>query len=67
MTRLPLGAPAKTAMREFIDAVLALSDDPAPTNVGRYLAASQALEDSRPPRRKQARATTASTPERRAA
>ena len=51
----------KTAMREFIDAVLALSDDAVPTNVGRYLGPSQALEDSRPPRRTRARAKTAST------
>jgi hypothetical protein len=30
--------------------VLALSDDPGPVNVERYLRASRALEDSRAPR-----------------
>jgi hypothetical protein len=31
----------------FVEAVLALSDDPRSENVERYLAASRALEDSR--------------------
>jgi hypothetical protein len=48
MTRLPLAAPAADAMRQFIDAVLSLSEDPGPVNVERYLAASRALEESRP-------------------
>jgi hypothetical protein len=34
------------AIRAFVDAVLALSDDPEPENVERYLVASHALEDS---------------------
>jgi hypothetical protein len=36
-----------SGVRRFIDAVLALSDDPKPENVEQYLAASRALEDSR--------------------
>jgi hypothetical protein len=35
------------AIREMVDAVVALSEDPRPANVARYLAASRALEDSR--------------------
>jgi hypothetical protein len=35
------------AVRPFVEAVLALSDDPRPENVERYLVASRALEDSR--------------------
>ena len=35
---------------EFVDAVLALSDDPGPANLQRYLAASRELEGSRRPR-----------------
>jgi hypothetical protein len=38
--------PAPT-VRSFIDAVLALSDNPRPENVERYLVASRALEDPR--------------------
>jgi hypothetical protein len=34
-------------VRWFIDAVLALSDNPGPENVERYLVASRALEDLR--------------------
>jgi hypothetical protein len=37
-------------VRAFVEAVLALVDDPHPDNVERYLVASQALEDSRPSR-----------------
>jgi len=40
-------APEPSAVRRFVEAVLALSDDPRPENVGRYLVASRALEDSR--------------------
>jgi len=36
-----------SAVRRFVDAVLALSDDPRPDNVERYLIESRALEDSR--------------------
>ena len=50
------GARGKIVLREFIEAVLALSYDPASTNVVRYLAASEALEGSRPRRRTKARA-----------
>jgi hypothetical protein len=32
----------------MVAAVVALSDDPGPTNVERYLTASRELEDSRP-------------------
>jgi lipoyl-dependent peroxiredoxin len=35
-------------LRQFVEAVLVLSDDPAPANLERYLAASQALEDLAP-------------------
>jgi hypothetical protein len=36
-------------IREFVDAVLALSDDPGPANLERYLAVSRELEESRRP------------------
>jgi hypothetical protein len=39
--------PEPSAIRWFVEAVLALSDDPQPENVERYLVASTALEDSR--------------------
>jgi hypothetical protein len=42
-----LPAPELSAVRRFVEAVLALSDDPRPDNVERYLVASRALEDSR--------------------
>lgn len=35
------------AFRQFVDVVLAFSDDPGPENLQRYLAASRALEESR--------------------
>jgi hypothetical protein len=38
--------PESAAVRAFVDAVLALSDDPQPDNVRRYLVASNALEES---------------------
>jgi hypothetical protein len=37
------------AVREFVDAVLALSDDPGPANLHRYLTVSRQLEESRRP------------------
>ena len=40
-------APEPSAARRFIEAVLALSDDPRPENVEEYLVASRALDDSR--------------------
>ena len=36
----------KHESREFVDAVLALSDDPGPANLERYLAASRELDES---------------------
>jgi hypothetical protein len=38
--------PKPAAVRAFVAAVLALSDDPQPDNVERYLVASDALEES---------------------
>jgi hypothetical protein len=40
-------SPEPSAVRRFVDAVLAVSEDPQPENVERYLVASRALEDSR--------------------
>ena len=37
---------APAPVRQFVQAVLALSDNPGPENIERYLAASRALEDS---------------------
>jgi hypothetical protein len=34
-------------VRAFVQAVLALSDDPCPENIKRYLVASRALEETR--------------------
>jgi hypothetical protein len=39
--------PKTSAVRRFVDAVVALSDDPRPDNIERYLVASRALEDFR--------------------
>jgi hypothetical protein len=50
MTRARLGPPEESAVREFVDAVLALSEDPGPANLERYLAVSRELEESRRPR-----------------
>jgi hypothetical protein len=50
MTRTELGPSQRNAVREFVDAVLALSDDPGPANLQRYLAVSRELEESRRPR-----------------
>jgi hypothetical protein len=47
--------PEPSAVHRFVEAVLALSENPRRENVERYLVASRALEDSRsrrrPPRR----------------
>jgi len=40
---------------QFVDAVLALSDDPRPANLDRYLAASRAVEEARAAARPQRR------------
>jgi hypothetical protein len=42
--RLGTMTPTSRPLGEFRDAVLALSDDPDPENVARYLAASRALD-----------------------
>jgi hypothetical protein len=49
LDRLP--PPKSAAVRAFVEAVLALSDDPQSANVERYLRASHVLEDSRSRRR----------------
>jgi hypothetical protein len=41
------GAPEVRAVRRFVEAVRALSDNPQPENVERYLIASRALEHPR--------------------
>jgi hypothetical protein len=38
-------------VRAFVEAVLALSDDPCAENIDRYLVASRALEDTRSSRK----------------
>jgi hypothetical protein len=38
---------ARSVLQEIVDAVDALSDDPSPANVERYLASSRALEGRR--------------------
>ena len=47
MTPAQLESAERTAFEQFVAAVLALSDDPEPANVERYLEASRALERSR--------------------
>ena len=37
----------RSALRQFVDAVVAFSDDHGPTNLERYLAASRSLDESR--------------------
>ena len=37
----------RDALRQFVDAVVALSDEPGPANLERYLAASRSLEEAR--------------------
>jgi len=44
-------APELRAVRRFVEAVRALSDNPQPENVERYLLASRALEQPRSRRR----------------
>jgi hypothetical protein len=50
MTRGGLGHSEQDAVREFVDAVRALSDDPGAANLERYLAVSRELEELRRPR-----------------
>jgi hypothetical protein len=40
-------SPEPSPVRRFVEAVLAVSEDPQPENVERYLVASRALEESR--------------------
>jgi len=47
MERDKVALVARSTLKEMVDAVHALSDDPSPANVERYLASSRALEDSR--------------------
>jgi hypothetical protein len=42
-----LSPPQPAAIRQLVDAVLALAEDPEPANLTRHLAASRALADSR--------------------
>jgi hypothetical protein len=37
----------RSVLRQFVDAVVAFSDDHSPANLERYLAASRSLEESR--------------------
>ena len=46
MRRAHPATPESSALRRFVGAVQALSQDPAPLNVERYLFASRALEES---------------------
>ena len=63
----PIGnTPAhQAALREFVEAVLAFTDDPGPANLERYLAASRGLEEppqaepARPRARPRAKGTSA--------
>jgi hypothetical protein len=61
MNTVRLAPPARTPIEQLLDAVLALSDDPRPANVERYLAASRTLEDSKPSRSGQRRRTRRTT------
>jgi hypothetical protein len=38
---------ARGALRQFVDAVRGLSEDPGPASLARYLAASRVLEESK--------------------
>jgi hypothetical protein len=45
LVRLATGE--RSALRQFVDAVVAFSDDHNPANLERYLAASRSLDESR--------------------
>jgi hypothetical protein len=47
MTRDQLTHAERSTFRQFVDAVLAFSENPGPANLERYLAASRSLEESR--------------------
>jgi hypothetical protein len=53
--RRPLPQAEPAAVDQFVSAVLALSQYPGDANVERYLAASRALEASRPTTKTQAK------------
>jgi hypothetical protein len=55
--RVPSAA-ERRVLRQFVDAVVALSEDPEPANVERYLEASRALEESRRSRQQRPQART---------
>jgi hypothetical protein len=59
MRRAGLGPAERSAVREFVDAVHALSEDPGPANLQRYLAVSRELDESRRPRESRAQAAPA--------
>jgi hypothetical protein len=59
MRRAGLGPAEQSAVREFVDAVHALSADPGPANLQRYLAVSRELDESRRPREGAAQAAPA--------
>jgi len=42
-----LATEERSALRQFVDAVVAFSDDHGPANLERYLAASRSLDESR--------------------
>jgi hypothetical protein len=50
MARSQPAPPKPAALQSFVEAVVALSDNPGPENLERYLAASRALDESRPAR-----------------
>jgi hypothetical protein len=63
MPRNQPAPPKPAALQSFVEAVVALSDDPGPDNLQRYLAASRELEESRPTReRARSRTKSAATP-----
>jgi hypothetical protein len=47
MERAKVALATPNALQEMVDAVHALSDDPSPANVDRFLASSRALEGLR--------------------
>jgi hypothetical protein len=55
MTHPRLAPPEESALQDFVEAVLAFSDEPDPANLDRYLAASQSLDASRLPEQKASR------------
>jgi len=56
MTRDQHTRAERNAFRQFVDAVVAFSEDSGPANLERYLAASRSLEESRRSRETRPRA-----------